>query len=250
MNESEKRPGKFWRRLALIFWLALGPLWMALNFYPIRDSHSRLGLIIMPLMLLCGALILFWKRRVVRAIVGAIIVSGAAIFLLPGHEADAQIMRSRYVSALRSYTNVPYVWGGETHRGIDCSGLLRAAFIDANFQQGLHSANARHLRRAFEMWWHDSSALALRDEYRGWTKQLSTTPSLNEADYSRLQPGDIAVTTGGGHCMAYLGNKTWIEADPSALVGDKVIQVTVPAKNAWFSTPMVLLRWQQFADKP
>ena len=147
--------------------------------------------------------------------------------------------------ALKSYEGTPYVWGGENRRGIDCSGLIRSAMIDANWQRGLKTCNPALLRQAFSLWWHDSSALAMKQEYRGQTRLLFTSRSLNETDYTRLQPGDIAVTQSGAHVLAYLGDRTWIEADPNALFGDRVIQVQVPTRNAWFRTPMSLMRWRQ-----
>ncbi|HEY0074477.1 MAG TPA: NlpC/P60 family protein [Abditibacteriaceae bacterium] len=249
MNEPIKRPAK-WRRWALVSWLLLWPLLAALHWYPIRDAYSRLGLLVTLLLIGIGALCLFWKVRAMRGFCVVLVLLFLAAFLAPGRNVNARQMQQDYVNALRAYTNTPYVWGGENHRGIDCSGLLRAALIDANWKHGLLTTNPRLLRRAFEIWWHDSSAQALGNEYRGWTKILFSTPSLNSVDYSRLQPGDIAVTEGGAHCLAYLGDKTWIEADPNALVGDKVIQVKAPSKNAWFSQPMRILRWRQFADKP
>ena len=249
MNHDKKRASKQ-QKWMLIAWILLWPLWMALSWYPIRDGYTRIGLLSTALLIGFGVPGLFWKARFARVVAGI----AASLFLIscliPKRTVDAGELRADYVNALKSYTDVPYVWGGETGRGIDCSGLLRAALMDANYNQGLRSANPRLLGNAFEIWWHDSSALALRDEYRGWTQKLFTTADLNTLDHARLQPGDIAITTGGNHCLAYLGNKTWIEADPSALVGDKVIQVKVPSKNAWFSQPMQILRWRQFADKP
>ena len=249
MNEVMKRPLKA-RKFALVTWLFLWPLVFALHWYPIRDAYTRVGLLLTLLLIGLGALGLCWKVRLMRVALGLVVLLLLAISLLPRRAVDALALRESYVSALRSYSNAPYIWGGETHRGIDCSGLLRAAWIDANYRQGLRSANPYLLRRAFEIWWHDSSAKALGTEYRGWTQRLFLTASLNSVDDSRLQPGDIAVTMGGAHCLAYLGDRTWIEADPSALVGDKVIQVRVPSKNAWFSQPMQILRWRQLADKP
>jgi hypothetical protein len=71
------------------------------------------------------------------------------------------------------------------------------------------------------------------------------TPSINELDHSRLFPGDLAVTKGGGHVMAYLGSNLWIEADPGA---EHVITVSAPCKtNAWFGEPMKVLRWRVLA---
>lgn len=49
------------------------------------------------------------------------------------------------------------------------------------------------------------------------------------------------MTPSGIHIMAYLGGKTWIEADPA--VG-RVCQFTVPEQvNGYFSTPMNIVRW-------
>lgn len=249
MNQPVKRQISIWRKLVLTLWLLLWPCWMLAHLYPIRDSYTRLALVILPFLLWAGVLGLFWKQRAIRFVGGALLLLIAAITLLPGHAVDSQKMRSRYTAALRDYADTPYIWGGETRRGIDCSGLLRRALMDANLREGLQTFNPRPLRQAFSLWWHDCSAKAMRDEYRGWTTRLFTAPQLNDLDDSRLQPGDIAVTTGGQHCLAYLGEQTWIEADPSALVGDKVIQVKVPSKNAWFSTSMHILCWRQLADK-
>jgi hypothetical protein len=238
------------RKWGVMFWLLLWPTFWALHFYPIRNGQTRLALVGVPFLLWLGALILFRKSRAARWSCG---LSAAFIFLillLPGRAPDAETLRREYVQSLRAYDGVPYVWGGETRRGIDCSGLLRAAMIEANWRVGVRTFNPRLLRSAWEIWWHDSSAKALGDEYRGWTERLLVAENLNEANVSRLRPGDIAVTTGGQHCLAYLGNQTWIEADPNARYGDKVIQVQTPSKNAWFSLPMRLLRWRDLAGKP
>jgi hypothetical protein len=91
------------------------------------------------------------------------------------------------------------------------------------------------------LWWHDSSAMALRDGYRGWTAELFRGDTVTGADASRLRAGDLAVTADGVHVMAYLGSQTWIEADPDA---HKVIEVVLPTDNQWFKTPAVFVRWK------
>jgi len=76
----------------------------------------------------------------------------------------------------------------------------------------------------------------------GSRRRLGLLASLKSLDYSLLMPGDLAVTADGDHVMAYLGNQTWIAADPG--VG-KVTTFTIPEhKNAYFSTPMRVVRWK------
>lgn len=166
----------------------------------------------------------------------------AGFLLLPGRPASTETLRQDYLDALRGYTSAVYVWGGETRAGIDCSGLVRRGLIDANLARGLRSANPALVRQGLSLWLNDCSAKALGEEYRGWTQAVLNTSSLNDADYDKLLPGDVAVTSNGVHTLAYLGDRTWIEADPGAW---RVIQVTVPTPNAWFSQPMRVVRWRQ-----
>ncbi|MCW3096075.1 MAG: cell wall-associated hydrolase, invasion-associated protein [Chthonomonadaceae bacterium] len=74
------------------------------------------------------------------------------------------------------------------------------------------------------------------------TRLTGTMSTLNRADYSGLQAGEIVVTQSGAHTMAYLGDRIWIEADPLA---GSVITVQAPAaKNPWFEQSMKIMRWR------
>jgi hypothetical protein len=175
------------------------------------------------------------------------VTASIVLFLLaPGRAVDTAGLSRAYVQSLQKYEGVEYVWGGETARGIDCSGLIRRGLIDANWQQGWRTLNPALVRQSINMWWHDCSAKALKEEYRGWTQTLFTSNSLNTLDATRLQAGDIAVTSNGVHTLAYLGNNTWIEADPKAW---KVLRLRTPTDNAWFNLPVHLLRWTQLDNK-
>ncbi len=121
---------------------------------------------------------------------------------------------------------------------------MRKGLITANFQQGFLTLNPNLLRTGFWLWWYDSSAAALKDEYRNYTKKLFFSNSINAIDYKKIHSGDMAVTEDGVHILAYLGDKVWIEADP---IYKKVIKVSIPeTDNPWFNTPVYILRWQQF----
>ena len=235
-----------WRKRAkqtgTALWLALWPLmlWAVLN--PIRDNSVRLVLLGSAVGLWGGGVLLF-RHKLARGAGVALMVLVGGFLLLPGRKTDPSQLRRDYVRSLTRYEGTTYVWGGETRRGIDCSGLVRRGLIDADWRLGLRTLNPTLARAGCSLWWHDCSAKALKEEYRGQTRFLFHARSLNQLNQVALLPGDFAVTDSGVHTLAYIGNSTWIEADPNAW---KVIKVKVPSKNAWFSMPMHIMRWRQF----
>jgi hypothetical protein len=78
------------------------------------------------------------------------------------------------------------------------------------------------------MWWYDAGADALRDEYRNYTRRGIRVKSINHLDPAKIKAGDLAVTVDGEHILAYLGDRTWIEADPGE---KKVIKIKTPSNN-------------------
>jgi hypothetical protein len=68
--------------------------------------------------------------------------------------------------------------------------------------------------------------------------------NLNALDHTQVQVGDMAIAGGGAHILAYLGERQWIQADPSA---GKVIVETAPSKNGWFKGPVRIVRWECLA---
>ncbi|MDB6065603.1 MAG: cell wall-associated hydrolase, invasion-associated protein [Pedosphaera sp.] len=227
-------------------WYALWPIAAALILYPINNIFVRVGILAALAGLWGGLLYFYWDRKVVRF--GCIGLAGLVVVLmmLPGRNADAVKLRQRYVTSLSSYEGTRYIWGGENKLGIDCSGLVRSGLIVANYKEGFSSINPRLVRRSLSMWWHDCSAKALGEEYRGQTRRLFRAESINEIQESKMLPGDIVVTASGVHTLAYIGDQTWIEADP----GEKrVIRVRVPSDSPWFKEPVSVLRWTQF-DSP
>jgi len=78
-----------------------------------------------------GSTALCWKRRRIRT---GLLVSPLAVtipFLLPGRAIDPAELRNDYVRRMGRFEGTTYVWGGESRRGIDCSGLPRRAYRDA-----------------------------------------------------------------------------------------------------------------------
>jgi hypothetical protein len=232
-----------WRRIGIGLGLAVLVAAIVLAFSVVSTRLTRLALASAIAALVAGVLVLSWKRRWVFSLMTGLILAGLAFVLLPGRTASENL-RTQYIRALASYSGSPYVWGGESRRGIDCSGLPRRSLQDALVREGLLTLNPAMIRLALDLWWNDTTAQSIGDGYEGRTRMVTQCRTLNTLDHSLLQPGDMAVTTSGGHMLAYLGNNRWIEADPLDL---RVLEFAIPEpKNAWFSSPMKIVRWRVF----
>lgn len=212
-------------------------LWL----YPVGQRSLRLTFIALLAVVWAGALVLWWPKRWVRFSCCLLLGLLAAILLLPGRAANLEKLRARYLASLSAYEGTTYVWGGENRLGIDCSGLVRRGLIDAQWREGIASKNPELIRNSFALRWNDCSARALLNEHRQQTRRVLASPGIHELDHSKIRPGDFAVTADGVHVLAFLGNSTWIEADPGA---GKVIRIHASDDNAWLRVPVVILRWR------
>ncbi|MCU1471778.1 MAG: NlpC/P60 family protein [Glaciihabitans sp.] len=99
---------------------------------------------------------------------------------------------SQVVSVAKKYLGVPYVFGGESPAGFDCSGLT--AYVYAQFGVALpHSAAAQG--------------------------RLGKTIARSAA-----QPGDVVVMDGGAHVGIYAGGGRMIDApEPGRAVSERAI---------------------------
>jgi hypothetical protein len=234
----------FTNRLKWLLWLAALALLISEWCYPPSTEKTRFFGGMLVVVIWCGLITLMWKQRLMRNML--IGISCLAVFMVLStnfENRDSNVLREEYVAALRRYQGVKYYWGGESPKGIDCSGLIRRGLIDSMFLRRIRTGDGGLVRFSLWLWWHDCTARDLGDG-DGFTTHLFFTKNINELSDSKILPGDLAVTSGGSHIMAYLGNKQWIEADP--LIG-KVITVTAPSKeNVFFYEPVNIVRWNLF----
>jgi len=99
--------------------------------------------------------------------------------------ADAEGLRANLVETARSYLGVPYLWGGASAAGFDCSGLAMAVY----------RLNGLRLPRASSEQYHAGARIS----------------------QDQLRPGDLVffATTGTGevsHVGIYIGDNTFIHA--------------------------------------
>lgn len=229
--------------LPFLLWALALAGWLWLVFSPASTRTTRgLSLLLLAIVYF-GALTLGWRWKWARWGLLTLLVAGAIFLVLPGRDkTDLHALRSAYVQALLRYRGTAYVHGGESWKGVDSSGLVRRGLIESAFARGLRTLDPGLVRGALTLWWHDASARALVEWQRDIADHLFDAPSINTLDHRHLLPGDIAVTANGAHILAYLGDRTWIEANPQ--VG-RIITVTVPDDgNAWFTQPIRLFRWR------
>lgn len=239
MNKIVKRV-VFNNRVLVAAWFAGLIALVAVLVYPVGIGILRVFIIVaVTILWLFGIYLIRRVKWLLRAALVLSIILGS-LLILPGRGIDPVRLQSEYLRQLSLYEGTPYVWGGENRLGIDCSGLVRNALINANAHLGITRGNPRALRTALNLWWYDCSAKALRDQYHDLTMPVFSAQAINTITNSLLMPGDIAVTAGGVHVLAYLGDKQWIEADPSI---QKVVILSAPSENVWFTVPVDIMRW-------
>ncbi len=223
-----------------LLWLAVVAIFIGVWLYPVSTGYTRASGVWLFLVVWFGLVALVWRMRVARFVMIGISAMAAIFLLLPGRmQRDEAALRSGYVAGLLRYEGDRYFWGGESPRGIDCSGLIRRGLIDSLFLRGVRTLDPGLVRHALWLWWHDCTAREL-GEGHGMTAPLLETPSINALDHARISPGDIAVTATGIHIIAYLGGNRWIEADPDQ---QRVLTISAPSENGWFLQPMKIMRW-------
>jgi len=236
-----------WRLLTLIASLGSFAGVFVLNLHPVNSTLLKLTMLGLIGGAWLGATVLSWQRNTLRRIALSLPLLAIIPFLLPGRDIDANELRNDYVNRVSQFEGTKYFWGGESPRGIDCSGLPRRAFRDALLSYGFRSGNGRAFRGWAEQWWFDASADALGEGYRDYTKPIGGGSSIREMEYSKLIPGDLAVTKGGVHILVYAGEGRWSQADPGT--GAVVTLDGKGDRNGWFEIPVTTHRWTMISPE-
>ncbi|MCX6344059.1 MAG: hypothetical protein NT018_03155 [Armatimonadetes bacterium] len=151
-------------------------------------------------------------------------------------------LREYYLKQLNSFKGARYAENGETHIGIDCSGLARATLWQSMLKEGIKEFNPYLLGpRLWQFWWRDMSASDMAACKYGYTKYVDTVDKLAGYDHSWLNRGDLAVA-GGSYVLIYMGDAQWIEANPD---DGKVVlnKATAGSKRPYFNMKVKIMRW-------
>lgn len=244
MSASAVCLSKTLRRLLILLTVISVTVALAVPLNPVGTRFQHLVQLAAAGSAWSGLLMLCWRRRGLRITLLALPLLAGVVLVLPARRLNAEELREDYLADLRKFESVPYFWGGESPRGIDCSGLPRRALRDALLSRALRHADAGALRLFAGQWLHDTSARAMSEGYRGFTRALGIKGRIATMDYSALQPGDLAVTEGGAHVMVFLGGEQWIQADPG--IGHVATLNGRRDHNSWFQHAVTLHRWSVF----
>jgi cell wall-associated NlpC family hydrolase len=169
-------------------------------------------------------------------------IIGWAIFA--GRPYNHDDLRTMYRSRLISFNGIIYLFGGESHIGIDCSGLARAALYESMIFEGFRTGNPKLIGpEMWDFWRHDISAKAMGEGAYGYTYKICDFIKLAGADPKKMKIGDLAVTESGLHVLIYLGDSEWIQAAPGEM---KVFRSTATPNSThiFFQTPVKIMRWK------
>lgn len=245
--EKEQQPRFAYRRVFLwIFGLLLAATALALRIAQM-DIYVR-SLIVATLVVgIVTGLIHLIKlfESYPKLLYPTILIIGMGILwgALANKPPNEAALRECYLKQLNSFKGARYVSGGETHNGIDCSGLARAALWQSMLKEGIKEFSPYLLGPLlWKFWWRDISAMDIATGKYGYTKYVDTADKLAGYDHSWLNRGDLAVAGGGSYVLIYMGDAQWIEANPD---DGKVVlnKATAGSRRPYFNMKVSIMRW-------